>query len=611
MKKVRVPVHRTSPTQSVLIDPAATNGAQIGVNLLDPDGKLVPWPIVAPSTGGTSLNTTDDLDEGQWNLWFTDRRAQDAVGEILANSTTISLAYVVGTSITATLNDLADSGTGAALVKITRDAKGRLSGTEAATTDDLAEGSNLYFTNARSDARISLQKAQPLGLATLDAAGKLDAGQLPALAITETFVVNTQAAMLALAAQEGDVAVRTDLSKSFILTAAPASTLANWQELLTPASPVTSIFGRVGSVTAATGDYTPAQVGAEPAITAGTTAQYRRGDKTWQTLDKSAVGLGNVDNTSDASKPVSTAQAAAIALKQDISGLGTAAFVNTGNNGSGVVPLLTVNSGQTTLALTGVTGRVSFSGTTAEADGAAKPVLNFNGLGGPSTSSASEQRVGIFGINTDGTTANNRGGSFGVFLKQNGSDTLINRFNLSYLGHVTPGVDNAQTMGSSALRWSVVYAGTGSINTSDAREKTDVAPLTAAELSAAADLARAIGTYQWLSAVQAKGADARLHAGLTVQRAMEIMQSHGLDPMCYGFICYDQWNELPEVVTSWPAQDAVLDDAGNVVTPAVVAGSEITQEYRPAGDRYSFRHDELLLFIARGFAARLDALESA
>ena len=53
--------------------------------------------------------------------------------------------------------------------------------------------------------------------------------------------------------------------------------------------------------------------GKEPAISAGTTAQYWRGDKTWQTLNKSAVGLGNVDNTSDADKPVSTAQAAAIA----------------------------------------------------------------------------------------------------------------------------------------------------------------------------------------------------------------------------------------------------------------------------------------------------------
>lgn len=36
--------------------------------------------------------------------------------------------------------------------------------------------------------------------------------------------------------------------------------------------------------------------GKEATITAGTTAQYWRGDKSWQTLNKSAVGLSNVDN---------------------------------------------------------------------------------------------------------------------------------------------------------------------------------------------------------------------------------------------------------------------------------------------------------------------------
>lgn len=55
--------------------------------------------------------------------------------------------------------------------------------------------------------------------------------------------------------------------------------------------------------------------GKENSITAGTTSQYWRGDKSWQTLDKAAVGLGNVDNTSDASKPVSTAQQTALNLK--------------------------------------------------------------------------------------------------------------------------------------------------------------------------------------------------------------------------------------------------------------------------------------------------------
>ena len=50
-----------------------------------------------------------------------------------------------------------------------------------------------------------------------------------------------------------------------------------------------------------------ALAGKEPAISEGTSAQYWRGDKTWQPLTKSSVGLGNVDNTSDANKPVSTA----------------------------------------------------------------------------------------------------------------------------------------------------------------------------------------------------------------------------------------------------------------------------------------------------------------
>jgi hypothetical protein len=59
----------------------------------------------------------------------------------------------------------------------------------------------------------------------------------------------------------------------------------------------------------------PGLAGKEPTITAGTTSQYWRGDKSWQTLDKAAVGLGNVDNTSDVNKPVSTAQQTAIDAK--------------------------------------------------------------------------------------------------------------------------------------------------------------------------------------------------------------------------------------------------------------------------------------------------------
>ena len=54
--------------------------------------------------------------------------------------------------------------------------------------------------------------------------------------------------MLALTAQAGDIAVRTDVSKTFILVASPASTLANWQELLTPTDSVLSVDGQTGIV---------------------------------------------------------------------------------------------------------------------------------------------------------------------------------------------------------------------------------------------------------------------------------------------------------------------------------------------------------------------------
>lgn len=172
-----------------------------------------------------------------------------------------------------------------------------------------------------------------------------------------------------------------------------------------------------------------------------------------------------------------------------------------------------------------------------------------------------------------------------VSLSYGGAYTTREILRVDYTGIVRPGSDNAYTLGAASYRWSTIYAATGTINTSDAREKTTIASLSEAELAAAKALASEIGTYQFLSAVEEKGADtARLHVGMTVQRAMEIMTAQGLDPTRYGFICHDSW-------------DTETDQDGTVTLEA--------------GDRYSFRPDELLLFIARGFDARLAALEGA
>lgn len=56
----------------------------------------------------------------------------------------------------------------------------------------------------------------------------------------------------------------------------------------------------------------------ETTITAGSTSQYFRGDKSFQNLDKNAVGLNNVDNTSDVNKPISIATQDALDAKADI-----------------------------------------------------------------------------------------------------------------------------------------------------------------------------------------------------------------------------------------------------------------------------------------------------
>lgn len=117
---------------------------------------------------------------------------------------------------------------------------------------------NAPITNAgtSSAANLSLTTDTAAGVPTLDGSGLIRSSQLPAIAISDTNVVASEAAMLALTAQVGDVAVRSDLSKSFILKTTPASTLANWQELLSPPSSVLSVAGRTGAISLTNADVT-------------------------------------------------------------------------------------------------------------------------------------------------------------------------------------------------------------------------------------------------------------------------------------------------------------------------------------------------------------------
>jgi hypothetical protein len=81
-------------------------------------------------------------------------------------------------------------------------------------------------------------KNQPEGYAGLDAAGKISAAQLPAIALNNTFVVDSEEDMLSLVAETGDVAIRSDENKTYILAGEDPGEIEDWQELLATMPPV-------------------------------------------------------------------------------------------------------------------------------------------------------------------------------------------------------------------------------------------------------------------------------------------------------------------------------------------------------------------------------------
>lgn len=84
---------------------------------------------------------------------------------------------------------------------------------------------------------------------TLGEDGKLNVGLLPAIAITDTFEADSETAMTELNAQKGDICVRSDVNKTYILKQEPATEAANWVELKTPTDAVLSVNGETGAVT--------------------------------------------------------------------------------------------------------------------------------------------------------------------------------------------------------------------------------------------------------------------------------------------------------------------------------------------------------------------------
>jgi hypothetical protein len=211
---------------------AATLTAGTGVSITSGNGAIT---IAAPDVGTvTSIATGTGLAGGPITGTGTISLANTAVTPAAYGSATQSPTFTV-------------------------DAQGRLTAAANATIAPAFSAITSTPTTLSgygiTDAILSSEKGAANGVATLGANSKIPSNQIPAIAITDTFVVASEAAMIALTtAEKGDVAVRTDLNKSFILTADPYSTLANWQELLTPTAAVSSVNGQTGVVSLTASD---------------------------------------------------------------------------------------------------------------------------------------------------------------------------------------------------------------------------------------------------------------------------------------------------------------------------------------------------------------------
>jgi hypothetical protein len=394
-----------------------------------------------------------------------DVNATDPVNPVVALSAAAIASLALADSATQP-GDLAAVATSGAYADLT--GKPTLGTAAAAATTDFATAAQ----GALADTAVqAAEKGAALGVATLDASTKVPVSQLPATAITNTSVVASQAAMLALTAEVGDIAVRTDISETFILQAEPATVLGNWVQLLFPADAVSSVFGRTGIITAEAGDYAAyydaigtaaaavaahaaaadphpqyltaaegnaaydaigaaaaAQAASEPVVAAGAKSQFYRGDKGWS-------------NTL-------LADAASLSLTVGCYG-GPVTFFGYSAEGTEAVPAPTANGtgiaamtgGGYDTALTGGRGRIRINASQTWAAGANGTELRFE------------------------TTAN-------------GSTTMARRWTVQNDGHFVPFADVTHDVGTAALRVRATYSQT--VHLSGAKYDTGVENLASA-----------------------------------------------------------------------------------------------------------------------------------
>jgi len=147
--------------------------------------------------------------------------------------------------------------------------------------------------------------------------------------------------------------------------------------------------------------------------------------------------------------------------------------------------------------------------------------------------------------------------------------------------------DNVIDLGRPDVRFDDIYATNGTIQTSDANEKQQIAELTDAEITAAKAISALFKTFKWNKAVTEKGDAARTHAGVIAQDVQAAMTAAGLDAGDYAFFISSTW---------------YVDADGNEV--------EADAEGAIEKNRKGIRYPELLAFVGAATEQRLASIET-
>lgn len=233
---------------------------------------------------------------------------------------------------------------------------------------------------------------------------------------------------------------------------------------------------------------------------------------------------------------------------------------------------------------------------------------------------------GLRWITMDGVTKGLDFSASNGSIKFNGDNSPVMTWfgasgNVSFKGIVAPMVDNSKSNGSASFRWSQLFAVAGTINTSDAREKSQLIPISDfsemkyqdrdAILNAWGDVS--IGAFQWLSMIAEKGQEnARWHFGVIAQQVRDAFAARGIDGTKFGLLCYDEWDDVYEPVTEMHEVTYLEEVSEGEFVERVIQVQYETGEQRlvlAAGNRWGLRPDQCAWLEAAYQRRRSDRIE--